>query len=66
MKLQLDTNKIKKYQKLYRLSKSEFALKMNISPAMVTYMYRVKPIKMATLVASFFNMDGKDFIKEIE
>jgi len=66
MKLKLDINKVEKYRVLYKFTKSDLAFKMKLTPAMITYLYKYQPVKMAALVAPIFDMDSKDFIIEVE
>ena len=66
MKLQLNIKKVEQLRILHKLKKDDLAKKMRITPAMITYMYKYKPVKMAALVAPIFDMDSRDFIVEVK
>jgi len=62
-KLELNTDKIKIEMKRLGVKNVWLAKKMDATPAMVTYIFKRKPITFASRLAEIFNLDAKDLIK---
>jgi len=62
-KLQLNTDKV--MAELNRLGKNKkwLAGRMKATPAMVTYLFKYKPITFADRLARILQMDARDLIK---
>lgn len=62
--MELNIEKIDK--ELHRIGKrkSWLAQQMGISPAMVSYIYKKKPITFAKKIADVFGISGKDLISD--
>jgi len=62
-KLELNTDKIKAEMARLGVKKNWLAKKMKNTPAMVTYLFKHRPISFASRMAVIFNLDAKDLIK---
>jgi hypothetical protein len=62
-KLELNTDKIKSEMARLGVKKNWLAKKLKNTPAMVTYIFKYKPITFADRLAEIFNFDPKDLIK---
>jgi len=62
-KLQLNTDKIKMEMERLGMKKINLARKLGLTPAMVTYIFRSKPITFADRLSKIFGFDAKDLIK---
>jgi hypothetical protein len=61
--LELNTDKIKSEMARLGVKKNWLAKKLENTPAMVTYIFKYKPITFADRLAEIFNFDPKDLIK---
>lgn len=61
-KLQLNTVKIKKEMDRLDVNNTWLADKMQATPAMVTYLFKYRPITFADRLAEIFDIDAKDLI----
>lgn len=62
-KLLLNTDKIKSEMDRIGVRKKWLSERLGMTPAMVTYIFKNRPISFATRLAEIFKIDAKDLIK---
>jgi len=62
--MELDVDIIITEMKRIKVNKTWLANKLNVTPAMVSYVFKNKPISFAVKMSEIFNINPKYFLKE--